>query len=82
MQWIGERLWIFDSKGAQVRVYEWKNGTLAPVLSQTLGESVIALTREAGASRELLILAGPKAERQGGALIRYRYGRRLLSLFR
>jgi len=85
MQWLGGRLWLFDSRSRRLMGFEFSNDALRPVAALAAGETIIGLA-SAGFSgkprrEEVWALAGPTARRPGFALLRYRLGWRLFTIF-
>lgn len=79
MAWSGGRLWLYDSKSRTLRVYEQAGEALTLAGRHDIGAPVAAIAAEP--SGQLLVLAGPSSQRAGHAVIRYKHGRRLFTIF-
>ncbi len=78
MAWIGGELWAYDAKSRDLLVFSYNDERLSLRGRYALGEPIVGLlglkVNAAGKTRrQLWVLAGPKAERTGFALIRYEY---------
>jgi hypothetical protein len=85
MQWLGRRLWLFDSRGRRLMAFELVDDGFRQVCAAPIGESALGLAAAAAAAgprrEEILVLAGPSAGRTSFALVRYRAGWRLFTIF-
>ncbi|MBI5239680.1 MAG: hypothetical protein HY926_04350 [Elusimicrobia bacterium] len=85
MQWLGRRLWLFDSRGRRLMAFEIRDDSFVPVCAAPVDDSVLGLAAAGTAvkprAEEIVALAGPSARRTGFALMRYRIGWRLFTIF-
>ncbi|MDD5628132.1 MAG: hypothetical protein PHU21_03645, partial [Elusimicrobia bacterium] len=86
MQWLDGRLWLWDGRGRRLMVFDLVNEAFVPSWSAALDENAVGLAAAGAAgarpkTRDILVLVGPSARRQGFALLRCRVGWRAFTIF-
>ncbi len=79
MTWADGRLWMYDSKGRRLLVYEIADGKLARVAVEPAPEPGVLGLAAAGApgDRRVYVLVGPSGARGAAEIVRYRLKRLL-----